>query len=154
MDARAKLETLDKEPKTSLALFKAAFSSVQGQEFAFAGRVHAVSMVPENSLSSRQAGKHSGLPPPLARPQVILKMTVIGVCFGNTLVPRITVLVALVASSSSFYQEARDVISLGKKRSAQEPGHSGFSQVGIIMRLQRLCCFLMRGMSRTSKRGG
>lgn len=82
----------------------------------------------QKTQSSRQAGKHSGLPPPPAPPQVILKMTVIGVCFGNTLVPRITVLIALGASSSSFYQEARDVIGLGKERSAQELGHSGFSQ--------------------------
>lgn len=140
MDARTKLETPDKEPKTSLALFKAALSPCKGGSLLLLAELmqsqrkasswsRPVSMVPENALSSRQAGKHSGLPPPPPPPpQVILKMTVIGVCFGNTLVPRITVLVALVASSSSFYQEARDVIGLGQERSAQELGHSGFSQ--------------------------
>lgn len=55
MDACTNLETLDKEPKTSLTLFKAALSSVQGREFAFAGRAQAVS---EKSLFLVQACLH------------------------------------------------------------------------------------------------
>lgn len=55
-------------------------------------------------------------------------MTVIGVCvLGIPLFPESQGMLALVASSFSiYYQKAREVIRLGKERSAQEPGHSGF----------------------------
>ena len=55
-------------------------------------------------------------------------MTVIGVCIlGIPLFPESQCMLALVASSSSFYyQKAKESISLGKERSTQMLGHSGF----------------------------
>jgi len=55
-------------------------------------------------------------------------MTVIGVCIlGIPLFPESQCMLALVASTSSFYhQKAKESNSLGKERSTQMLGHSGF----------------------------
>lgn len=133
-----KLQTLSREQRPALPCSRQHSPRYKGearlQDSVFAGKACAVS---EKSLFLAEAHLQSSRKLTVVQisrqllwaafvtstTTVILKMTVIGVyVLGIPLFPESWCMLALVASSSSFYyQKASKIISLGK-----EPGHSGF----------------------------